>query len=398
MQRTPLTEWHRTAGAKLVDFAGWEMPLSYSGVIDEHETVRRAAGLFDISHMGRIAVEGAAAEQLLQRVVTRNLARMADGSARYALVCNEAGGVLDDVVVYRRAARQFVVVVNASNRPKMLAWFQRQAAALSSQPAGKAGAGDAQILDLSDAIAMIAVQGPAALGLLEPMTILGSGGDAPLPLTTPIAVRGGGARLTAMKRWTVVQATIAGAELLLATTGYTGEPGVELFVEAGKAASVWEAVLTAGKALGVKPIGLGARDTLRLEMGYSLYGHELDESITPLEAGLDWAVDLDGKEFIGCEALRKQAAAGLSRRMTAFALPDRAVPRQGYRLLQDNQPVGLVTSGNVSPMLQRGIGLGFLPPSLSRPGQTIAVEIRNRPHPATIVPLPFYQGMEGGHA
>ncbi len=383
MQRTPLTEWHRKAGAKLVDFAGWEMPLSYSGVIDEHETVRRSAGLFDISHMGRIAVEGPGSEALLQRVVTRDLAKMADGSARYALVCNEAGGVLDDVVVYRRAAQQFLVVVNASNRPKMLAWFERHAAALSPQPAGKAGAGEAQVRDLSEAIAMIAVQGPAALGLLEPMVRITDGAR----LTTP----------TSMKRWTVKPAVINGAELLLATTGYTGEPGVELFVEAGKAVPVWEAVLTAGQALGVKPIGLGARDTLRLEMGYSLYGHELDETITPLEAGLGWAVDLDGKEFIGCEALRKQRTVGLSRQMTAFALPDRAVPRQGYRLMHEGQPVGVVTSGNISPMLQRGIGLGFLPPSLSRLGQTVAVEIRNRPHPATIVPLPFYQGMEGGH-
>lgn len=369
MQRTPLTEWHRTAGAKLVDFAGWEMPLSYSGVIDEHETVRRSAGLFDISHMGRIAVEGAGAEAFLQRVVTRNLAKMADGSARYGLVCNEAGGVLDDVVVYRRTGQQFLVVVNASNRPKMLAWFQRQAAA-----------GAAQIHDLSDAIAMIALQGPKALALLEPLTNITDG-----------------ARFSTMKRWTVKQAVINGAELLLATTGYTGEPGVELFVEAGKAASIWEAILTAGKPLGVKPIGLGARDTLRLEMGYSLYGHELDETITPLEAGLDWAVDLDGKEFVGCEVLRTQQAAGLSRRMTAFALPDRAVPRQGYRLMHEGQAVGVVTSGNVSPMLQRGIGLGFLPPGLSRLGQTIDVEIRSRSHPATIMPLPFYQGMEGGH-
>ena len=373
MQNTPLTDWHRAAGAKLVDFAGWAMPLSYSGVIDEHETVRRSAGLFDISHMGRIAVEGAGAEALLQRLVTRDLAKMADGSARYALVCNESGGVLDDVVVYRRTRQQFLVVVNASNRPKMLAWFQRQAAAF-------APAGDAQIWDLSEAIAMIAVQGPAALGLIEPMARIADG-----------------ARLTTMKRWTVKEAVIAGSELLLATTGYTGEPGVELFVDAGKAAAVWEAVLAAGKAQGVKPIGLGARDTLRLEMGYSLYGHELDETISPLEAGLGWAVDLDGKEFIGREALRKQQAAGLSRQMTAFALPDRAVPRQGYRLLHGGQPVGVVTSGNVSPMLHRGIGLGFLPPALSRLGQTIEVEIRSRPHPATIVSLPFYQGMEGGH-
>jgi glycine cleavage system T protein (aminomethyltransferase) len=369
MQQTPLTEWHRAAGAKLVDFAGWEMPLSYSGVIDEHETVRRSAGLFDISHMGRIAVEGPAAEAFLQRLVTRDLAAMADGSARYALVCNESGGVLDDVVVYRRTGQQFLVVVNASNRTKMLTWFERQAA------------GDAQIWDLSGAIAMIAVQGPAALGLLEPMTSVAEG-----------------ARLTAMKRWTVRQAVVAGAELLLATTGYTGEPGVELFVEAGRAASVWEAVLTAGKAQGVKPIGLGARDTLRLEMGYSLYGHELDETITPLEAGLGWAVDLDGKEFIGRQALRAQQQAGLSRQMSAFALPDRAVPRQGYRLLQDDREVGMVTSGNVSPMLQRGIGLGFLPSNLSHLGQTVDVEIRNKPHPATIVPLPFYKGTEGGHA
>lgn len=381
MQRTPLTEWHRAAGAKLVDFAGWEMPLSYTGVIDEHETVRRSAGLFDISHMGRIEVEGPAAEGVLQRVVTRDLARMADGGARYALACNESGGVLDDVVVYRRDQERFLVVVNASNRPKMLAWFQRQAAELASPPAGKAGAGAARIRDVGDGIAMIAVQGPAALGLLESMTRIPDG-----------------TRVTAMKRWTVKTAVVGGIELLLATTGYTGEPGAELFVEAGKAVPMWEALLAAGKALGVKPIGLGARDTLRLEMGYSLYGHELDETTTPLEAGLDWAVDLDGKEFIGRQALQAQRKSGLSRQMTAFALPDRAVPRQGYRLLRGDEAVGVVTSGNVSPMLQRGIGLGFLPPELSRLGESIGVEIRHRLHPATIVPLPFYKGVEGGHA
>ncbi|HTP41639.1 MAG TPA: glycine cleavage system aminomethyltransferase GcvT [Nitrospiria bacterium] len=381
MLRTPLTEWHRAAGARLVDFAGWEMPLSYTGVIDEHETVRRSAGLFDISHMGRIAVEGPAAEAVLQRVVTRDLARMADGSARYALACNDAGGVLDDVVVYRRAPQRFFVVVNASNRPKMLAWFQRQAAELAPPPAGLSGAGEVQIWDLSDAIAMIAVQGPSALAVLEPMASVADG-----------------TKVTKMKRWTVKQAVVAGADLLLATTGYTGEPGVELFVESGKAVPLWEALLLAGKPAGIKPIGLGARDTLRLEMGYSLYGHELDETISPLEAGLGWAVDLDAKEFIGRQALLAQQQTGLSRQMTAFALPDRAVPRQGYRLLRGNEAVGVVTSGNVSPMLQRGIGLGFLPPEVSRLGDTVGVEIRNRLHPATIVPLPFYKGVEGGHA
>ncbi len=390
MQRTPLYECHRAAGAKLVEFAGWEMPLSYSGVIDEHETVRAAAGLFDISHMGRIAVEGPSAEALLQRVVTRNLARMADGSARYALVCNADGGVLDDVVVYRRAAHQFFVVVNASNRRKILPWLEQQAAAMEPP-------GSAKVWDLSDTIAMIAFQGPTALRLLQPITTLESGGDAQLPLTTPIAVRGRGAPLSAMKRWTVAPATIAGIDLLLATTGYTGEPGVELFVDAGKAVACWQTLLDAGKAHGVKPIGLGARDTLRLEMGYSLYGHEIDESISPLEAGLEWAVDLEGKSFIGREALTAQRSSGLSRRLVAFALPDRAVPRQGYRIMDQQQPVGVVTSGNLSPMLQKGIGLGFVPPALASVGRDIAIEIRQKSHRATIVPLPFYKGSEGGH-
>jgi aminomethyltransferase len=374
-----LYEFHRAAGARMIDFAGWEMPLSYSGVLDEHQAVRSAAGLFDISHMGRLAVEGDGAESFLERVVTRRLAAMPDGSARYALVCQESGGVLDDVVVYRRQAGQFVVVVNAVNRAKILDWFTRQAA---TPP------GAVQIRDQSEAIAMIALQGPMALRLLSPMTTLKSGGKAP---------RGDGGSLMAMKRWRVAPAMVAGVELLLATTGYTGETGVELFVEAGKVAPVWEAVLAAGKPHGVKPVGLGARDTLRLEMGYSLYGHEIDESITPLEAGLEWAVALEGKAFIGREALLAQRAGGLSRRLAAFVLPDRAVPRQGYRLLHEGQPVGVVTSGNLSPMLQRGIGLGFVPPPVATVGRQIAVEIRERPHPAVIVPLPFYQG-SGGRA
>ncbi len=357
----------------MVEFAGWDMPLSYSGVLDEHRAVRAAAGLFDISHMGRIAVEGDAAEALLQRIVTRNLAKMPDGSARYALVCRESGGVLDDVVVYRRKAGQFFVVVNASNREKIVRWFQQQAATVD---------GDAvQVWDLSDAVAMIAVQGPLAFGVLQPMTTLA-----------------GHATLTGMKRWRLTPATVAGVELLLATSGYTGEPGAELFVPAEQAAALWDAILMAGKPHGVKPIGLGARDTLRLEMGYSLYGHEIDESITPLEAGLDWAVDLEAKSFIGRDALQAQRAAGLTRRLAAFALPDRAVPRQGYRLMQDGQPVGVVTSGNMSPMLQRGIGLGFLPPAMGTVGRSIGVEIRDAVHPAAITPLPFYTPSKGGRS
>ena len=372
MLRTPLYQWHHAARAKLVDFAGWEMPLSYSGVLDEHRAVRTAAGLFDISHMGRLAVEGAEAERFLQEIVTRNLAGMTDGAARYALVCDDTGGVLDDVVVYRRSAGQFLVVVNASNREKILHWLQRQAAALT-RPDG------VQLWDMSEAVSMIAFQGPRAIPLLEPVTSLAAGS------------------LSSMKRWRVAPATVAGITLQLATTGYTGEPGVELFVESTQAPALWDALLTAGKAEGVKAIGLGARDTLRLEMGYSLYGHEIDGSITPLEAALEWAVDLDGKSFIGREAMIAQRQSGLSRRLAGFVLPDRAIPRQGHRLLHDGAPIGVVTSGNLSPMLERGIGLGFVPPALAVTGQAIGVEIRDKIHPAVITPLPFYQG-SGGHA
>lgn len=370
-RQTPLYEHHLAAGAKMIEFAGWAMPLSYSGVIDEHQTVRTVAGLFDISHMGRVAVEGDGAEALLQQVVTRNLSGMPDGTARYALVCNEAGGVLDDVVVYRRAEGRFFVVVNASNREKILGWLERHAAARSPQ--------DVKIWDLSEALAMLAFQGPRARPLLEPIT----------RLTT-------GAPLSSLKRWVLVQAAVGGIELLLATTGYTGEPGVELFVEAGQAVALWNALLDAGKRDGVKPVGLGARDTLRLEMGYSLYGHEIDESTSPLEAGLEWAVDLEGKSFIGQPALQIQRTAGLPRRLVAFALPDRAVPRQGYAILHEGKPAGVVTSGNLSPMLEKGIGLGFVPPPLARVGNEVAVEIRRKPHRAVLVQLPFYQGAGQG--
>ena len=373
MQRTPLYERHQAAKAKLIEFAGWEMPLSYSGVLDEHETVRTVAGLFDISHMGRIAVEGPEAEALLQQVVTRNLAGMADGRARYALICQDKGGVLDDVVVYRRAAHQFFVVVNASNRAKILRWFEQQSATLVQS-------GRVKVWDLSDVIAMLAFQGPAAIELLQPMTQCAS--------TSP---------LSSLKRWAVVPASVAGIDLLLATTGYTGEPGVELFVESGQAAPLWEAILAGGKSRGVKPIGLGARDTLRLEMGYSLYGHEIDESTTPLEAGLDWAVDLEEKKFIGHAALKAQRSTGLPRRLVAFALPDRTVPRQHFRIFHEGEPIGVVTSGNLSPMLQKGIGLGYVPPALATVGQEIVIEVRKKTHRASIVTLPFYRG-SGGQA
>ena len=370
MQRTPLYEAHRSGHARLIEFAGWEMPVSYSGVIDEHQTVRTSAGLFDVSHMGRIAVEGPGAESLLQHVVTRNLEGMRDGRARYALVCNHQGGILDDVVVFRRSKEQFFVVVNASNRAKVLQWIEQEAAKAS-------GAESVQVWDLTEAIAMIAVQGPMALGLLDSLTVFPHGS------------------LASVARWALTPATVSGIELLLATTGYTGEAGAELFVESGQAAALWEALLLAGKTMGVKPIGLGARDTLRLEMGYSLYGHEIDESISPLEAGLDWAVDLDGPPFIGQGALRTQRLSGLKRRLAAFALPDRAVPRQGYRIFHGEEPVGLVTSGNLSPMAQKGVGLGFLPPDFTPVGTEVGIEIRKKIHQAMIVPLPFYRVTTG---
>lgn len=361
VQQTPLIAQHRAARAKLVDFAGWEMPIQYSGVVDEYQTVRTKAGLFDVSHMGRLIVSGTGAESFLQRMTTNDLAGLKPMQAHYSMVCNSQGGILDDIFVYRLAQPgEFLLCVNASNRAKILAWLIEYGQGLP----------DCRIEDRSREIAQIALQGPATRSIVES---LGLAALVPLKLRQSTMVR------------------VSGVECLVARTGYTGEFGYEFYVY-GDASVVWDAVLGAGKAYGLKPAGLGARDLLRLEMGYLLYGNDIDEHTTPLEAGAEWVVRFEKGDFIGKSALLPQKEAGVFRRFIALELSEKGVPRHGFKILSSSsEPIGEVTSGNLSPLLQKGIGLGYVRSPYATPETGIMIDIRGKLVPATIAKPPFYK-------
>jgi glycine cleavage system T protein (aminomethyltransferase) len=355
-QRTPLHDIHVRAGARMVDFAGWEMPVQYAGVIEEHRAVRTRAGLFDVSHMGEIVFRGPKALESLQRLFTNDLARCADGQAQYGCLCRESGGIVDDVVVYRRSADDLLVCVNASNRQKDFDWLH-----------GHAFGADVQ--NESDAWAQLALQGPRAAEIVQKIT--------------PV-------RLSSVGTYRFTQGEVAGIPCLVARTGYTGEDGFELFCESGSGPRLWAALTEAGEAAGLAPCGLGARDSLRLEMAYRLYGSDMDDAATPLEAGLAWCVKLDKADFVGRAALVKQKEAGVSRKLVGFKLVDPGIPRHGYAVLQDGKPAGTVTSGTKSPSLGTAIGLAYVPPALAAEGSTFTVDIRGRAAAAQVVKTPFY--------
>jgi aminomethyltransferase len=363
MRQTPLIDRHRAAGAKLVDFAGWEMPMQYTGVLAEYHAVRTTAGLFDVSHMGRILVSGAGSGPFLQRLATNDASKLAVGQAHYSMVCNEGGGIKDDIFVYRTGSTDFLLCVNASNREKILDWMRQQ----------RRGIGDCAIEDRSSALAQIAIQGPASREIL---VALGTSGASTLTLHH------------------CCESAVGNIPCFIARTGYTGELGYEINVPSDRAPDLWTTLLDAGHSYGLKPAGLGARDLLRLEMGYLLYGNDIDEDTTPLEAGVEWAVSFEKGEFIGSQALLAQRQGGVTRRLVAFELLEKAVPRHGFKILsprQDGEPIGAVTSGNLSPLLQKGIGLGYVPVRYATPGTAIAVDIRGKIVPAQIVKTPFYK-------
>jgi aminomethyltransferase len=362
MQQTPLIAQHRAAGAKIVDFAGWEMPIQYSGVVDEYQTVRTTAGMFDVSHMGRIVVSGPAARLFLQRITTNDVAALQPMQAQYSMVCNRLGGIKDDIFVYRLAEpNEYLLCVNASNQDKILSWLLEHVASFP----------DCRIQDRSAEIAQIALQGPA---------------------TRLIVATLGSPALNGLKLRESTTVVIDSVHCLAARTGYTGEFGYEFYVF-GQAPTVWNALLERGRSFGVKPAGLGARDLLRLEMGYLLYGNDIDENTTPLEAGAEWAVSFDKGTFIGREALWSQKQAGPERRFIGFELHEKGVPRHGFKILDPatSSAVGEVSSGNLSPRLQKGIGLGYVIPSYAVPGTAIAVDIRGKALPARVVKPPFYR-------
>ena len=361
MKHTPLIEQHRAQGAKLVDFAGWEMPIQYASVVDEYRHVREAAGLFDVSHMGRIRVAGESALEFLQYMTTNNVAAIPLLGSQYSMVCNPTGGIKDDIFVYHTKPNEYLVCVNASNRTKIVSWFQEHR-----------GPASVSIDDESETMAQLALQGPASSIILD---------------------NAGLTDVVCLKPRTALPVTIRNRNCFISRTGYTGEPGWELYIPSDLVSAVWDDLLKAGHYANITPAGLGARDLLRLEMAYLLYGNDVSEDTTPLAANAAWVVDFKKGNFIGRDALLDQQRRGLDRILIAFELLEKSVPRHGYRILDkaSSQPIGEVTSGNLSPLLQKGIGLGYVPPGFAKAGTAIAIDIRGKILPAVTVKPPFYR-------
>jgi len=344
----------------MVDFAGWSMPVQYSSIVAEHQATRTAAALFDVSHMGRVFFSGPDAAKFLDRLVTRRITDLQPGKIRYGLVTNPEGGILDDVLVYQLPTPgEYQMVVNASNREKIVRWCEQQQAG-----------DDVQMEDRTRQTAMIAVQGPKTLEIL-----------APLAETD----------LAAMRYYTCREATVAGVTALVSRTGYTGEDGFEVVVPAEQAVAVWEKILQAGADQGAIPAGLASRDTLRLEAGMPLYGHELSEEINPVQAGLAFAVNTEGRDFIGREAIARFMQDVQQLKRVGLQLSGRRVPREGYAIVAGPAEVGHVTSGTFSPTLNHPIAMGYVKPEHAVVGVVLGIDIRGHHEPATVVPLPFYK-------
>jgi len=348
LRRTPLYDRHAAAGARLVPFAGWEMPVQYEGIRQEHVNVRRGAGVFDVSHMGQIETRGPDAFAFLQRMLSNDLRRLPEGGAQYSVLCREDGGVLDDLFTYRLAECEFLTVTNAANHEKDLAWLQSHAADF-----------DVDVLDVASSFAMLAVQGPRAREIAAGLS------DGPLPL-----------------RFHVTERSLAGAAMLVCGTGYTGEDGVELLLDPDDAPGVWDALLAAGAT----PAGLGARDTLRLEVCFHLYGNDLMETRGPIEAGLGWCCR-EATGFIGAEAVAAVRQAGPSEKLVPFLIEGPGIPRQGNPI----RGGGEVTSGTFSPCLERGIGMAYVPADRTEPGTHLEVDVRGTVRPAVVERKPLYR-------
>lgn len=366
LKRTPLYEMHLKHGARMVPFGGWEMPVQYTGVIEEHRAVRGAAGLFDVSHMGEFEVKGPQALEFVQLISTNDAAKLAVGQVQYSLMCYENGTVVDDILVYRLGEHHYWLVVNAGNTAKDWEWV--------NVARERAGLRNLELTNISDDVAQLALQGPLAEEILQPL----------VP----------GAVLSEMTFFTLKTGlTVAGVRsLVLSRTGYTGEDGFEIYVKREDAVALWEALLEAGDEKELLPCGLGARDTLRFEAKLPLYGHEISDQLNPLEAGLGFAVKLKkGVDFIGRDALAKVKAEGLTRKLVGFEMIDRGIPRQGYEVAVGDQVVGFVTTGTFSPTLEKNIGLAYVPVAHSEIGTEIAVIIRGKALKARVVETPFYK-------
>ncbi|HEU0094114.1 MAG TPA: glycine cleavage system aminomethyltransferase GcvT [Vicinamibacteria bacterium] len=360
MRKTPLNAVHRASGAKMVPFGGWDMPVEYSGLISEHMAVRKAAGLFDVSHMGEFEVEGPGALPFLQRVTANDVARLVDGQAQYSALPMPSGAPVDDVIVYRRAADRYLLVVNAGNIEKDFRWLQEQ------------GPQDLELKNRSDAYALIALQGPRAQEILQPLTTLDLG---------------------ALKYYHFADVEVDSRPVTVSRTGYTGEDGFEIFVPPAHVEAFWKRLLEAGGEKGLVPAGLGARDTLRLEARMCLYGQDMDETTSLIEAGLGWIVSLDEAkgDFPGRAVLAEQKKNGPPRKLVGFEVTGRGIARHGYPVLVHDERVGEVTSGTYAPFLQKNIGLCYVPATRAAVGTELAIDIRERKVPARVVPTPFYK-------
>ncbi|AOW19855.1 glycine cleavage system aminomethyltransferase GcvT [Urechidicola croceus] len=360
MKNTALTHIHESLGAKLVPFAGYNMPVQYEGVNAEHETVRNGVGVFDVSHMGEFLIEGENALALIQKVTSNDASKLKIGDAQYSCMPNTDGGIVDDLIIYRVKEFTYLLVVNASNIDKDWEWISSYNDV------------NAEMKNISEGFSLLAIQGPKAVEAMQSLTSVD---------------------LSDIKYYTFKVSDFAGIEhVIISATGYTGSGGFEIYCKNSEVEQIWNKVLEAGKNFGIKPIGLAARDTLRLEMGYCLYGNDINDTTSPIEAGLGWITKFT-KDFVNAEELQKQKTYGTERKLVGFELDERGIPRHDYDIVDSNgNIIGVVTSGTMSPSLKKGIGLGYVPKVFSKLGSKIYIQVRKKAIPATIVKLPFYKG------
>ena len=372
MKHTPLFSTHQQLGGKLIEFGGWEMPVQYTSIVDEHLAVRKAAGLFDISHMGEVLLEGPGAEAFLNRTMTNDTRKLALGQGQYTLMCNEKGGVIDDLYTYRLTADEYLLIINASRIDDDFAWLEKQLARFDPR-------GAVRLRNASEDLAAVAVQGPRVMEFIDECF--------PGPVQAGTAV----GKATDLKKNQAAKVKFEGHDTWVSRTGYTGEDGFEVVAPALSINSIWNRILGLGRPHGLKPSGLGARDTLRTEVCFPLYGHELDESTSPMEAGLGFFVSLDKGEFVGRSVLAEQKAKGVSKRLVAFKMTDKSAPPRPHYPIWSGARTGEVTSGTQSPSLGIGIGMGYVAPQSAASGTPLEIEIRGKRAPAVVVPKPIYR-------
>lgn len=356
-KKTALYEAHKELGAKIVEFGGYLMPVQYKGIIEEHKRVRNSVGIFDVSHMGEFIIKGDNAQEYLQQMTLNDVTKLVENRAQYSGMCYDNGGMVDDLIVYR-FPEHYMLIVNAANRVKDFQWLKEHLIS------------GVELTDISDEFSLFAVQGRNAEATLQKLTDL---------------------NLSEIKYYWFREGKIAGVHAVISRTGYTGEDGFEVGFDASQSIKVWGAILEAGKKFEIDPIGLGARDTLRLEMKYCLYGNDIDETTNPIEAGLGWITKIEKGDFIGRDAIIKAKEGGVSKKLVGFELKERAFPRHGYKIMKDGQEIGHVTSGTFSPSLDKGIGIGYINVPFNEVGTPVTITIRGREIPAQVVKTPFYQ-------